>query len=90
MERINNFIVLEINRKDENTIVLTSKIDDQIKSFEVVFLTIGVNFPTQLEFLLRANEVALSKNLLQLLQDYKNGEKIQLPCQVFSQTLEYA
>lgn len=83
MGKINSFVVTKIKRKDENTVILTSKVNDEAEIFEITFLSIGVTFPTQLEFLLRANEVSFSKNLLQMLQDYKDGKLIQLPCTLY-------
>ncbi len=85
MEKINSFIVTKIKRKDKNTVILTAKINDRVENFEITFLAIGVTFSTQLEFLLRANKVSLSKDLLQMLQDYKDGKTIHFPCNLFDQ-----
>lgn len=85
MEKINSFVVTKIRRKDEDIVILTSKVNNEVKMFEIEFLTVGVTFSSQLEFLLRANDISLSKNLLQMLQDYKDGKLIQFPCNLLIQ-----
>jgi hypothetical protein len=78
------FIVTKIKRNSGNEIALTVKIDGVQKKFKIDFISNGlVSLPTELEFILRGNDIALSKTFLQMLQNFQNEVEILTPFVVF-------
>ena len=87
MEKLNNFAVTKIVKTKENELSLKIQVNGLLKTFEIVFLSAGfVRLPEELEFLLRGNQVFVSKRFLQMLEDYKNGTKILMPFNILEKT----
>ncbi len=87
MGKLNNFVVTKIVDTKENELSLKIQINGLLKTFEIVFLSAGfVRLPEELEFLLRGNQVFVSKRFLQMLEDYKNGAKILMPFNLLEKT----
>ncbi len=92
MKKINSFIIEKIKRSEENTIELSAKVDSEFKDFIVQFdnskffsLT---EMSRELEFLFRANDVALSKNLISFLKNFVEKKEVNLPFSVYSETVK--
>jgi hypothetical protein len=88
MKQINEFIIKKVTSTQTNEIDLFVEIDSAPKTFNVKFEVIDgaflFDFPNELEFLLRANEVLLSKRLIDFLS--KNREiQLNTPVVLYSQ-----
>lgn len=71
MKRISEFIINKVSR-EENVIELVADVDDEVRCFVIKLNKSNENmlaeFSKNLEFLLRSNDVGLSKNLLKFLK----------------------
>lgn len=92
MQKIKSLIVTKLEKKTESVVIITCLINSIEKKYEVIFASVGVNLPAELEFILRANDISISKNLLQILQNYKNCQQLAFPLfvSVNSQELKIA
>lgn len=84
MWKIKSFILKGIDKISDDEIILNCTIDNFNKTYKITLGEIGVNLPSELEFILRANDISLSKNLMEIIQLYKNDRIISLPNVVFS------
>jgi hypothetical protein len=68
MKQIKEFIVKKVTSVQPNKIDLIVEVDSVLKQFNIKFEAIDgeflFDFPKELEFLIRANEVVLSKRLV--------------------------
>ena len=92
MKKIHSFIIEKIEKVEENILELSAKVDSESKEFTVEFDNSEFFSLTEmsrdLEFLFRANDVALSKNLIRFLKDVTENKEINLPVVIFSETAE--
>lgn len=92
MKKINNFTVEKIKKLSENLIKIYVEVDSEKQTYEIKFENSSIGFltmpPRDLEFLFRANDVALSKNLINFLKDFVNKKEISLPFEVYSEIAE--
>lgn len=90
MKRINNFTVEKIKKLSENLIKIYAEVDFEKQTYEIEFEDSSIGFltmpPRDLEFLFRANEVSLSKNLLRFLKNFVEKKEVNLPFNVYSET----
>ncbi len=86
MRKIKSFILKSIDKIAEDEIVLNCVIDNFEKNYKITLGEIGVDLPSELEFMLRANDISLSKKLLEIIQFYKKGQAVSLPNLVFSES----
>lgn len=88
MKKISEFIINKVTR-EQNIIELFTKIDSESQYFLIKINKSGGNilaeFSKDLEFLLRANDVSLSKNLMKFLQRVMENEQLDLPLNLFSE-----
>jgi hypothetical protein len=90
MKQINEFIVKKVILTQTNEIDLFAEIDSVPQTFNVKFEVIDgaylFNFPPELEFLLRANEVLLSKSLIGFLSQTQEIQS-NIPAILYSRKL---
>lgn len=91
MKQINNFIIEEVRKSEKNTIELSAKVDSEIKDFKIKIDDLNkfllTEIPRDLEFLLRANDVLLSKNLMKFLKQIIEDKPIDMPVILFSKSV---
>lgn len=92
MKRISSFIVKEVRKPEVCKIELSAKVDSESKEFELQIDETNKYLLSEmsrdLEFLLRANDVVLSKNLMKLLKDIIDEKEINLPFIVYSEKVK--
>lgn len=90
MKQISEFIINKVTRRDEDIIELSANIDSQPQYFEVKIDKSNdgmlAEFSKDLEFLLRANDVSLSRNLIKFLKRIMKNEQLDLPVILFSES----
>lgn len=93
MKRIDNFTIEKVEQTSDDRIKIYAEVDSEKQIYEIEidnssnlgFLTMP---PRDLEFLFRANDVALSKNLIRFLKNFVEEKEINLPFNVYSETAE--
>lgn len=92
MKKINSFIVNEVRKSEVCKIELSAEVDSESKEFELQIDDTNKYLLSEmsrdLEFLLRANDVSLSKNLLRFLKDVIDDKEFTLPFKVYSETVK--
>lgn len=92
MKKINSFIIEKIEKSEENIIELSAKVDSELKKYKVQFDESNffslTEMSRELEFLLRANDVALSRNLINFLKKVVENKEFHLPVNLFSESTE--
>ena len=92
MKRINNFTINKIEKLSENLVKIHAQVDSEKQNYEIKFEISSIGFltkpPRDLEFLFRANKVALSKNLIRFVKDFVEEKEITLPFEVYSEKTE--
>lgn len=87
MKQINEFIVKNVTVQN-NKIGLSAEIDSVQRRFTVKFDETDefmlAELPKELEFLLRANEVSLSKNLMKFLKKTFENKFVKMPFVLYS------
>ncbi len=90
MKQISEFIVRKVKPIKSNEIDLFAEIDSVPKTFNVKFEVIDgaflFNFPSELEFLMRANEVLLSNRLIEFLSQTQEMQ-LNVPAILYSKKL---
>lgn len=90
MKKISEFIINKVKRQEKDIIELFTKVDTESQYFVIKIDTSSggmlAEFSKDLEFLLRANDVSLSKNLLKFLQRVMEDEQLDLPVNLFSES----
>lgn len=90
MKRISEFIINKVSRRNENIVGLFTNVDAESQHFEIKIENSGgdtlTEFSKDLEFLLRANDVSLSKNLMKFLEGFLENEQLNLPFSLFSES----
>lgn len=90
MKQISEFIINKVIRHNENIIELFTSIDAESQQFEIKIENSGgdtlTEFSKDLEFLLRANDVSLSKNLMKFLKGFLEDKQSNLPVSLFSES----
>jgi hypothetical protein len=88
MKQISKFIVKKVLSNQSDKIEILAEIDSVQTWFVVKLDTASenllTNLPKDLEFLLRANEVSLSKNLMSFLQKIVEKQSSKLPFILYS------
>lgn len=93
MKKIDSFTVEKVEQISDSIIIIFAKVDSENQSYDIEingsskigFLALP---PKDLEFLLRANDVALSKNLIKFLKKVVENEEFHLPVNLFSESTE--
>ena len=87
MKKISEFVINKVKRQETDIIELSTEIDSESQHFVIKIdkSSGGVlaEFSKDLEFLLRANDVSLSKNLMKFLQRVMENEQLNLPVNLF-------
>ncbi len=90
MKKISEFIINKVKRQEKDIIELSAKVDSEPQYFVIkIDKSSGgllAEFSKDLEFLLRANDVLLSKNLMKFLQRVMENEPLNLPVNLFSES----
>jgi len=90
MKKISEFIINKVKRQEKDIIELFTKVDSESQYFVIkIDKSSGgllAEFSKDLEFLLRANNVLLSKNLMKFLQRVMENEPLELPVNLFSES----
>ncbi len=88
MKQISEFIINKVKRPEKDTIELFTNVDSQSQYFVIKIDKSGMltEFSNDLEFLLRANDVLLSKNLMNFLKRVMENERLDLPVSLFSKS----
>lgn len=90
MKKISEFIINKVKHQEQDIIELFTEIDSTPQCFVIKIDKSGggilAEFSKELEFLLRANDVSLSKNLMRFLQRVLENERLDLPFNLFSKS----
>ena len=90
MKKISEFIINKVKRPETDTIELFTKVDSESQYFVIkIDKSSGgllTKFSKDLEFLLRANDVLLSRNLMKFLQRVMENEQLNLPINLFAES----
>lgn len=90
MKQISEFIINKVERQEKDVIELFTKVDTESQCFVIKIDTSSggmlAEFSKDLEFLLRANDVSLSKNLMKFLQRVLENEQLDLPVNLSSKS----
>ena len=88
MKKISEFVINKVKWQETDIIELSVEVDSASQHFVIKIdkSSGGVlaEFPKDLEFLLRANDVSLSKNLMSFLRRVLRNEQLNLPVSLFS------